>query len=189
MANGDSRLALPAVPRAAGIAREFVRRNWSNLATPDTLDCVTLCVSELVTNAIDHATPPYEIRLDASPDSLRVEVADTSPRRPVVRPVTPAAARGRGMFIVSNTATSWGVEATSQGKTVWAEFATTNGADTTDVVTLGTQKGHFRDEPTVERQSAAGRHPGRRPLGCRADAGDRRARHRQDAAGAAVRLR
>src|SRR3954463_5905034 len=77
MANGDSRLALPAVPRAAGIAREFVRQNWSSLATPDTLDCVTLCVSELVTNAIDHATPPYEIRLDASPDSF----ASRSPTR------------------------------------------------------------------------------------------------------------
>lgn len=128
--NDDSRLELPAAPRAAGIAREFVRRNWSSVASPDTLDSVTLCVSELVTNALDHATPPFELRLGRSVDAFRVEVADTSERPPVVQPVSPAAPRGRGLFIVSRTATSWGVEATGRGKTVWAEFATPNGPAT-----------------------------------------------------------
>jgi len=126
--NGDSRLELPAAPRAAGIAREFARdfveEHLPDAATPDALDSVTLCVSELVTNALDHATPPYEIRLGLSHDALRVEVDDASERAPVVRPVTPASVRGRGMFIVSHTATSWGVEAQPDGKTVWAEFAT-----------------------------------------------------------------
>jgi len=132
VAKHDPRLELPAAPRAAGIARDFVRENWSGVASPDMLDNVTLCVSELVTNALDHAIPPYELRLDISDGALRIEVDDASDRRPVVRPVTPASPRGRGMFIVARTATSWGVEATSHGKTVWAEFATANGADITD---------------------------------------------------------
>src|SRR4051812_16760881 len=133
MRNGATRLALPDAPRAAGIAREFVREffreQWPGAPAPDTLDSATLCVSEMVTNALDHATPPYEIRLGFAHDALRVEVADASEELPVVQPVTATSVRGRGMFIVSRAATTWGVEATSDGKTVWAEFATPTGFD------------------------------------------------------------
>src|SRR3954453_18907682 len=46
----------PSTPRAA---RAFVRERWADLAQPELLDAVGLCVSELVTNALDHAEPPY----------------------------------------------------------------------------------------------------------------------------------
>ena len=67
-------------------------------ASNATADAVALCVSELVTNALDHAAPP------------------------VRRVVEPSALRGRGLHFVEQSARSWGVSATSGGKTVWAEF-------------------------------------------------------------------
>ncbi|MEY2421977.1 MAG: hypothetical protein QOI95_2044 [Acidimicrobiaceae bacterium] len=124
MADGDSRLELPSSPTAAGLARAFVRRAWSHLESADTLDAVALCVSELVTNALDHATPPYELRVNRRRGRLRIEVADASVRLPVLQALTPAALRGRGIFLVERTATCWGVDPTRAGKTVWAEFAT-----------------------------------------------------------------
>lgn len=124
VAVGDSRLDLPALPTAPGMARAFVRRCWSHLESVDTLDGVALCVSELVTNALDHAPPPYELRIARSRGRLRIEVADASVRQPVLRVLSPASARGRGIFLVERIATRWGVEPATAGKTVWAEFAT-----------------------------------------------------------------
>jgi anti-sigma regulatory factor (Ser/Thr protein kinase) len=124
MVAGDSTLDLPASPTSAGLARAFVRRCWSHLESAETIDAVSLCVSELVTNALDHAPPPYELRVARECGRLRVEVADASARPPVLRPLSPSARRGRGIFIVERIATQWGVEPTNVGKKVWAEFVT-----------------------------------------------------------------
>jgi anti-sigma regulatory factor (Ser/Thr protein kinase) len=121
MAPDDAILELPSAPRAARLARDFVRRSWPEVAT-DMLDNVALCVSELVTNALDHARPPYSLRLDRSRDRLRIEVLDSSDGKPELRSVSPSTARGRGMFIVSRIATTWGVDKRGRGKSVWAEF-------------------------------------------------------------------
>jgi two-component sensor histidine kinase len=121
--NGDEvHLALPAAPKAAGIARAFVRDQLAPAETDATLDAVSLCVSELVTNALDHAAPPFELRLACEHDWLRVEVSDATTARPVRRAVEPTALRGRGLQFVEQSATRWGVDPTPAGKTVWAEF-------------------------------------------------------------------
>jgi anti-sigma regulatory factor (Ser/Thr protein kinase) len=117
MVAGDSRLDLPASPT-------FIRGCWAHLETADTIDAVALCVSELVTNALDHGLPPYELRVDRQRDRLRVEVADSSDREPVLQPAKPWDRRGRGIFLVERVSTCWGVDTTSRGKRVWAEFAT-----------------------------------------------------------------
>lgn len=120
----ESRIELPDAPKAAGLARAFVRGRWSGVPA-HTLDDVTLCVSELVTNALDHADPPYELRIDRKDDRLRVEVTDAGAGEPTLRPISPSSARGRGMFIVSRIAATWGVERCARGKLVWAEFPAT----------------------------------------------------------------
>jgi anti-sigma regulatory factor (Ser/Thr protein kinase) len=115
-------IRLPATTSAPGRARAFVRDHWSQLADADVLDAVALCVSELVTNALDHARPPYLLRLCTTGYSLRVEVDDASAAAPVVHTGIPNDARGRGMFLVDHLAKSWGVAPSATGKTVWAEF-------------------------------------------------------------------
>src|SRR3954471_11085093 len=104
MAVGSSTLELPDSPTSAGLARAFVRRCWSDLESNETIDAVALCVSELVTNALDHAPPPYELCVARDCDRLRVEVADASARPPVLRPVSVTAQRGRGIFLVERMA-------------------------------------------------------------------------------------
>jgi len=121
--NGEEvHLALPAAPKAAGIARAFVRNQLATAETDDRLDAVSLCVSELVTNALDHAAPPFELRLACADHWLRVEVSDATTARPVPREVEPTALRGRGLQFVEQSATRWGVDPNPVGKTVWAEF-------------------------------------------------------------------
>jgi anti-sigma regulatory factor (Ser/Thr protein kinase) len=117
-------LELPPTASSARLARRFVLRCWGDLAHSDLLDAITLCVSELVTNALDHARPPYELRVARNRGRLRVEVADASARVPELQPLSLTAPRGRGIYLVERTATRWGVEPTTGGKTVWAEFAT-----------------------------------------------------------------
>ena len=56
MASVEGKLELPVTPKAARIAREFVRRKFSGIGD-EALDRVTLCVSELVTNSVRHAYP------------------------------------------------------------------------------------------------------------------------------------
>ena len=91
-------------------------------ATDTTVDAITLCVSELVTNALDHAAPPFELRMAYANGRVRVEVSDATTAPPVQRAVQPDALRGRGLQFVDQSATRWGVEPFPGGKTVWAEF-------------------------------------------------------------------
>jgi two-component sensor histidine kinase len=89
---------------------------------PEVLDVVGLCVSELVTNAIDHAQPPYWLRLTRRGHTLRIELDDATVDPPIVRSQHPLQARGRGMFLVDTLSRAWGVLPSGHGKTVWAEF-------------------------------------------------------------------
>lgn len=95
----------------------------------------SLCVSELVTNAVLHADigEDAELRLDVrlDPDgALRVEVRDTG--RGFSRP-EPAEGddSGWGLFLVDRLSDSWGV-ASDHGTCVWFEMSlaeqTANGA-------------------------------------------------------------
>jgi anti-sigma regulatory factor (Ser/Thr protein kinase) len=106
---------------APGEARAFVRDQLS-ATFPEVLDVVGLCVSEMVTNAIDHAQPPYRLRLSEHGRSLRIELEDATVDPPVVRSQHPLQSRGRGMYLVETLSRAWGVLPSERGKTVWAEF-------------------------------------------------------------------
>src|SRR3954462_15157872 len=99
--DGDAaQLPLPATPKAAGLARSFVRELLLPSTSPATVDAVTLCVSELVTNALDHAAPPFELRIACDEGLVRIEVSDSTTTRPVQRDPEPSALRGRGLQFV-----------------------------------------------------------------------------------------
>jgi anti-sigma regulatory factor (Ser/Thr protein kinase) len=85
----------------------------------------SLCVSELVTNAVLHADigEDAELRLDVQIDprgKLRVEVTDTG--RGFTPPVESAGDDGGwGLFLVEQLSDAWGVDC-NEGTCVWFEL-------------------------------------------------------------------
>jgi anti-sigma regulatory factor (Ser/Thr protein kinase) len=82
-----------------------------------------LVVSELATNACQHAQTPYEVSVERHGSTLMVEVADES-LEPIAESIASISAeRGRGLHIVALIARSWGVRLQPpRGKLIWAEL-------------------------------------------------------------------
>ena len=89
-------------------------------------DDATLMVSELAANAVAHARTPFVVTV-AIGDTVRIDVADESPRPPVISKTSPSDERGRGLAIVRALALRWGVDFLRPGKAVWFELPLTEG--------------------------------------------------------------
>jgi anti-sigma regulatory factor (Ser/Thr protein kinase) len=90
----------------------------------DDLECLRLVISELVTNAVRYAPPTgVTVRLSATSRRLRVEVHDSGDGALVVRDPERGDAEGRGLRVVEDLATDWGV-VHGPPTIVWAEIAT-----------------------------------------------------------------
>ena len=117
-----------AARRARREAQRFLERHGVDSRREDVL----LVVSELITNSVLHAQAAPELVLRRVPDPpcVLVEVRDPSPVLPVEREADIGARGGRGMRLVSGLADKWGIELRDAGKTIWAEFSTSNVAPT-----------------------------------------------------------
>jgi anti-sigma regulatory factor (Ser/Thr protein kinase) len=89
----------------------------------------SLCLSELVSNAVQHPGSGGGLELTVAVDEerLRVEVADEGTGFEP-GPPTEGDERGWGLFIVDNLADSWGVEAGERTK-VWFEIESARDAE------------------------------------------------------------
>lgn len=121
-------LALPADPAAVRLARSWVGDILTEVGRAELVPGAKLAVSELVTNAILHATPPLTVRLRGTREHPRVEVSDGSPRalRQVELPdggEDAITTFGRGLSLVAVNSSLWGWDrdADGVGKTVWFE--------------------------------------------------------------------
>jgi len=92
--------------------------------TPETSEAILLVVTELVSNAVEHAQPPVRLIVRFHVGSVRVEAYDAAPEPPQVQPHDPWRARGRGLQMIEALSTQWGWADTSEGKVVWAEVLT-----------------------------------------------------------------
>jgi hypothetical protein len=63
------------------------------------------------------------VHLLVEPDSLLVEVTDSSPARPQLRHYGTDATTGRGIALVEAMSQAWGVESSPTGKTVWCRVS------------------------------------------------------------------
>ncbi|MFJ2190603.1 ATP-binding protein [Kitasatospora sp. NPDC087861] len=90
---------------------------------------IVLVVSELVANARLHTRGPRRVSLTARGGSVRIEVTDGSPVRPVQRPTSPGRPGGYGLFVVEELSTRWGADVGRAGKAVWAEFSVPGARD------------------------------------------------------------
>lgn len=88
-------------------------------------DVVELLVSELVTNAYQHAPGPCRVGLSLMDGLLRCEAEDTSAALPRLRDNHTWDEGGRGLHLIDMLACCWGSVHTPTGKTVWFELPTT----------------------------------------------------------------
>ena len=114
---------LPPEPSSATRARALARDRLGESCSHDTLETVALLVTELVTNAILHARTPLQLTVESRPGGLRISVMDESSDQPAVRRFETDAVTGRGLALVEQLASSWGVDPTPSGKAVWCEVA------------------------------------------------------------------
>lgn len=116
----DFRLARS--PESPGAARDQAGGWLDSLDVhPALRSDVVIAISELVTNAVTHAASAPHVRLTAQDGRIRLEVHDTSDRRPVQK--TGSAAGGFGLRLIEQLAENWGwTPSEAGGKVVWVEF-------------------------------------------------------------------
>ena len=127
----SSELTLPSSPRAAADARRWVGDICQLLERPDLVECAALGVSELVANAIIHASGPFQVRVRGTASHPRIEVLDGSTHPPVPPLPVPGdddldllLTFGRGLRMVAQCSVAWGATIEAHGKIVWFEPAT-----------------------------------------------------------------
>ncbi|MFD9605845.1 SpoIIE family protein phosphatase [Streptomyces sp. NPDC059970] len=111
---------VPADPAAvAGVRARTARllRSWGLEELQMTTE---LIVSELVTNALRHATGPIRLRL-LRQSVLICEVSDASSTSPRLRHARTTDEGGRGLFLVAQLTRRWGTRYTPEGKIIWTE--------------------------------------------------------------------
>ena len=116
---------------AAGVsvrqARHFLleRLGSGSGGCSESIELLALMLSELATNAVQHADTEFEVEISVTPDaggrSVRVRVSDEAPGFPTPQEPGTDAPHGRGLRIVESLADAWGVEVRRDrpGKTVW----------------------------------------------------------------------
>jgi len=111
-----------AEPASIRRARHEVEDALAPRVTAEALGDVMLLVSELVTNAVRHATTEsFEIRVDVKDAGLRIEVHDHGGG--FVPEIAPSdnGTGGYGLYIVDRLADRWGVER-GEDAVIWLEL-------------------------------------------------------------------
>ena len=120
------RLTFPREPDSVPAARALLAEFEDRLGASAHYDA-SLCLSELVTNAVQHpdesSGDELELALSLAESVLRVEVVDPGggfrPGKP-----TEGDERGWGLFIVDQLSTRWGTEPSEERTVMWFEIAT-----------------------------------------------------------------
>ncbi|QRX91482.1 MULTISPECIES: SpoIIE family protein phosphatase [Streptomyces] len=119
---------IPADPSAVGEARRSAADQLARWGLTRLEFSTELIVSELVTNAIRHASGPIGLRMIRA-ESLICEVSDGSSTAPHLRHARTTDEGGRGLFLIAGYARRWGARYTPQGKFIWAELPLDAGPD------------------------------------------------------------
>ena len=120
---GDDVLTLPAALQSVRLARSFMREHCVEHRFPDELcDDAVLLTSELVSNAVMHGRSEVQLRVGHQGRCLHVSVHDENSRHPARVREDPNALDGRGLALVAELASSWGVQDDPTGKAVWFEL-------------------------------------------------------------------
>jgi anti-sigma regulatory factor (Ser/Thr protein kinase) len=110
--------------RSALEARRLVEDELGPAGAGDeTMLHAALLATELVTNAARHAHSPVELTVSSGNGFVRIEARDGSQALPTA-PVVDTPTRHRGVHLIEDLSSGWGVETTdNSGKVVWCEIA------------------------------------------------------------------
>ncbi|GHJ42174.1 SpoIIE family protein phosphatase [Streptomyces sp. TS71-3] len=111
---------LPSRPESVAEARRLVQQRLAEWGLADLGFTTELIASELVTNALRYSSGPVDLRLIRD-GSLICEVTDRSGAAPHLRHAEDDDEGGRGLYLVAQTTTRWGMRRTDGGKTIWTE--------------------------------------------------------------------
>ncbi|MFF2144454.1 MULTISPECIES: ATP-binding protein [unclassified Kitasatospora] len=130
---GTSQAWLSRHRKSVGAARSLLREFLADVDDGQRFMGIgELVLSELVTNAVQHARVPGRlifVRFGMEPGLLCIEVHDASRRIPTMRAAGNEDESGRGLRLVDQLAKEWGVSPREGGvgKAVWALVAPTDG--------------------------------------------------------------
>ena len=117
---------MPGTPYSVQMARFYVRATLAFHDLGDYADDAEMVTSELVSNAITHASAPrfgVEIMRLEGCGAVAVIVTDPSPQPPVKRYPDEHITHGRGLIVVDALSARWGWRPEAPGKAVYAILA------------------------------------------------------------------
>ncbi len=120
---GAREMELSSSEEAAAAARREVATSLSGTDLAHLTNDAQLVVSELVSNALLHGSPPIRLGIDIGSDRVRLAVFDASATPPGRNSTGEAAMTGRGLMVVEALTVRRGVERHGPGKQVWAELS------------------------------------------------------------------
>ena len=119
-------VVLPHAPASAAVARRSLTSELSGAGVASAvIGDAALVVSELVGNAVRHASPlpggALRVEWSIHPDTVEIAVTDGgSSEVPVAVHADEAAIGGRGLSIVEALSRTWGTRRAARGMVVWA---------------------------------------------------------------------
>jgi anti-sigma regulatory factor (Ser/Thr protein kinase) len=118
----DLALNLPPDTSAPRVARAAAKRYLAGKVSPERLSALSMVISELVTNALEHGRGQVVLRLQLDEGIVRGEVIDQGGGfEHEIRARGPEDVRGRGLLLVEALTNRWGIH---EGTThVWFELA------------------------------------------------------------------
>ena len=114
---------LPGLTSSVPTARRFAEQVLSSWGQPGAGWTAAQVVSELAANCALHARTAFTVTVTVDDGGIRIEVHDTAPGAVRQRSYSETATTGRGLRMVEQLVTEWGVTAHDTGKTVWVRLA------------------------------------------------------------------
>jgi anti-sigma regulatory factor (Ser/Thr protein kinase) len=103
-------------------ARSWVGDTFAAWDIESLVELAQLLVSELVTNALRHASGPIELTALLLDEIVTLAVSDADQPLPRLRKVSSSDEGGRGLQLVAMLAARWGARPTADGKVVWCDL-------------------------------------------------------------------
>jgi anti-sigma regulatory factor (Ser/Thr protein kinase) len=110
---------LPAGPRTGAEARWFLSEALQGEDVDIDFDAARLLTTEVATNAARHGKEPIELSIELEEQDLRVSVFDHGEGFDPATLTGPTETGGRGISLVRELSSEWGVERKEDGTEVW----------------------------------------------------------------------